>query len=182
MFLILSLNERLQPIHRFEFEDALQEILDKGIADISGEVCGGGTVQEPDGEITSCEIEIELEDDTPEAVETFVRLVNSMGISKGSALLIEEQEIPVGTLEGLGIYLNGTDLPAEVYQSCDVNYVIEQLEQAMNTVGSMYSYWESNTYTALYFYGSSFDEMKEKIIPFISSYPLCQKCQIEQIA
>ena len=35
---------------------------------------------------------------------------------------------------------------------------------------------------ALYFYGSSFAEMKQRIEPFIATYPLCQKSRIEQIA
>ena len=56
------------------------------------------------------------------------------------------------------------------------------MEQAMEGIGRMYSYWEGSTYTALYFYGTSFAEMKEKIEPFIASYPLCQKSRIEQIA
>ena len=29
-------------------------------------------------------------------------------------------------------------------------------------IGRMYSYWEGSTYTALYFYGSSFAEMKRE--------------------
>ncbi|MCM1146044.1 MAG: hypothetical protein NC407_15215 [Lachnoclostridium sp.] len=91
-------------------------------------------------------------------------------------------EIEVGTLEGLAYYSNGVDLPDEVYQTCDINYVIEQMGQAMEGIGRMYSYWESSTYTALYFYGSSFAEMKKRIEPFITEYPLCQKCRIEQIA
>lgn len=93
-----------------------------------------------------------------------------------------EPEIEVGTLEGLAYYSNGVDLPDEVYQTCDINYVIEQMEKAIEGIGRMYSYWEGNTYTALYFYGTSFAEVKEKIEPFIAVYPLYQKCHIEQIA
>ncbi len=48
-------------------------------------------------------------------------------------------------------YSNGVDLPAEIYQTCDINYVIERMEQAIEGIGRMYSYWEGNTYTALYF-------------------------------
>ena len=51
-----------------------------------------------------------------------------------------------------------------------------------STIGRFYSYWEGNEWTALYFYGVSFVEMKQKIEPFIASYPLCQKSRIEQIA
>lgn len=57
MNLRLKLNARFQPMHRFELEDALQEILSKeGL----GEITGGGTAQNPDGEIAYCDIDIHL--------------------------------------------------------------------------------------------------------------------------
>ncbi len=179
MNLILELNARLQPIHRFELEDALQEILEKNQL---GEITGGGTAQNPDGEIKYCDIEIQLATDKSDNVKWLIDLLNGMGIPKGSVLQGIEPPIEVGTLEGLAYYSNGVDLPAEVYQNCDINYVIEQMEQAVEGIGRMYSYWEGNSYTALYFYGSSFAEMKKRIEPFIAEYPLCQKCRIEQIA
>ena len=57
MDLTLNLNSRLQPMHRHDLEDALQEILEKGKL---GEVTGGGTLQRQTGEIVSCDIEIHL--------------------------------------------------------------------------------------------------------------------------
>lgn len=105
-----------------------------------------------------------------------------MGIPKGSVLQGIQPEIEVGTLEGLAYYSNGSDLPEDVYKTCDINYVIEQMELAMEEIGRMYSYWEGPAYTALYFYGSSFVEMKKRIEPFIAAYPLCKKSRIEQIA
>ncbi len=45
---ILKLNARFQPIHRFELEDVLQEIFQR---EGMGEVIGGDTVQNADGEI-----------------------------------------------------------------------------------------------------------------------------------
>lgn len=182
MDLTLNLNSRLQPMHRHDLEDALQEILEKGKL---GEVTGGGTLQNPQtGEIVSCDIEIHLNDDKQDSVNRLVELMNIIGIPKGSALLCTAPEIKieVGTLEGLAFYVNGTDLPDEIYESCDINHVIEQMESAMNGIGRFYSYWEGNEWTALYFYGVSFVEMKQKIEPFIASYPLCQKSRIEQIA
>ncbi|MGZ5417072.1 MAG: hypothetical protein ACXWDI_07815 [Nocardioides sp.] len=41
-----------------------------------------------------------------------------------------------------GLYLNGTDLPAEVYASADVNRVLESLEELLGDDGSLHSYWE----------------------------------------
>ena len=179
MNLTLKLNARFQPKHRFELEDALQEILDQAHM---GEVTGGGTAQNSEREIIYCEIEIQLSKDDPDSIKWLVNLLNAIGIPKGSVLQGIEPEIEVGTLEGLAYYSNGVDLPDEVYQTCDINYVIEQMEQAMEGIGRMYSYWEGARYTALYFYGKSFSEMKQSIEPFLAEYPLCQKSRIEQIA
>ncbi|WP_289858189.1 hypothetical protein [uncultured Muribaculum sp.] len=182
MELTLNLNSRLQPTHRHHLEDALQEILEK---EKLGEVTGGGTLQNPEtGEIMSCDIEITLYGNSRENLDRLVEIVNNTGLPKGSALICTEPEIriEVGTLEGLAYYGNGTELPDEVYQTCDINYVIEQMIEAMEGIGTLYSFMERNEWTALYFYGTSFAEMKQKIEPFIASYPLCQKCRIEQIA
>lgn len=178
MNLTLKLNARFQPKHRFELEDALQEILQKKQL---GEVTGGGTAMNAEGEILSCDIEIQLCKDDSDCVEWLAALLNRIGIPKGSVLQGIEPEIKVGTLEGLAYY-NSVDLPDEIYQNCDINYVIKQMEQAMEGIGRLYSWRELNAYTALYFYGTSFSEMKEKIASFIAEYPLCQKCCIEQIA
>ena len=179
MHLNLKLNARFQPKHRFVLEDALTEVLEKQQL---GEITGGGTAQNPDGEIAYCDIEIDLAREDMAGVEWLAGLLNRMGIPKGFVLQGIQPEIEVGTLEGLAYYSNGVDLPDEVYQSCDINYVIEQMERAMEGIGRMYSYWEGTAYTALYFYGTSFAEMRAKIHPFIEQYPLCQKCRIEQIA
>lgn len=179
MELTLKLNARFQPKHRFELEDVLQEILENNQM---GEVTGGGTALEPDGEIAYCDIEIRLADDKPDAVKWLTDLLNRLGIPKGSVLQGVEPEIKTGTLEGLACYLDGADLPDEVYKTCDINYVVAQLEQAIEGTGSMYSYWAGATCTALYFYGTSFAEMKRRMEPFIAAYPLCQKSRIEQIA
>lgn len=175
----LTLNARLQPIHRHEIED----ILDDALHDLDlGEVCGGGTALSGDGEVEYCELELNLRDASGETLSILENIINHLGIAKGSALRSGDLEIPVGTLEGLAFYSNGTDLPKEVYESCDINFVVEQMERLMEGIGSMHSYWEGTSETALYFYGSSFEEMKKRIIPFIKEYPLCQKGRIVQIA
>lgn len=79
MDLTLNLNSRLQPMHRHDLEDALQEILEKGKL---GEVTGGGTLQRQTGEIVSCDIEIHLNDDKQDGVNRLVELMNIIGIPK----------------------------------------------------------------------------------------------------
>lgn len=76
MELTLNLNSRLQPMHRHDLEDALQEILEK---EKLGEVMGGGTLQNPQtGEIISCDIEIHLNDDKQDSINRLVELVNKI--------------------------------------------------------------------------------------------------------
>lgn len=70
----------------------------------------------------------------------------------------------------------------ERYLNSDINELIGLLDIAMENVGKRMSYWEGNRETALYYYGKSYDEIKEKISLIIQTYPLCEKCGIEQIA
>ncbi len=190
LHITLHLNARLRPLDRGAlYEDDMNEILKKYKL---GEVVGGGTAQRKDGEIEYCDIEISLKE---EAMEDFICFINRIPIPKGSYLQIDEDTIPqgsslqrgktridVGQLEGLALYLNGTDLPNEVYESCDVNYVVDELEKLLDGCGEMYSFFEGNTETAFYFYGENFDEMKNRISSFIENYPLCSQCRIIQIA
>lgn len=175
---VLHLNARLQPVHRGElFEDMLEAVLSK--YDI-GTILGGGTSQMPSGEISSCDIELSLRSDYTERFRSFLCRIDM--IPKGSYLLIGDERFEIGNIEGLALYLNGTELSEEVYLNSDINELIGLLDIAMENVGKRMSYWEGNRETALYYYGKSYDEMKEKISLIIQTYPLCEKCRVEQIA
>ena len=141
-------------------------------------------MQLPSGEIEFCDIEINLKDNTEETVKRLEEIIDALGVPKGSKLYTHESdmEIPVGRQEGLAVYLNGTELPDEVYQECDINYVIEHMEELMGEAGKMYSYWEGPNDTALYFYGESYDKMLEAVQDFLNEYPLCAKCVVNRIA
>lgn len=90
--------------------------------------------------------------------------------------------MPFGKAEGLAIYLNGTDLPKEVYEKSDVNVVYDTVEKLLGDRGAIQGYWQGPTETALYLYGDSAQEMREAIAGFLASYPLCQRARIIQIA
>ena len=176
---IAKLNARLMPNDRGEiFEDPLDEELRRLKI---GEVAGGGTGLFESGEVNYCDVEIQITSDT-DASSSIIQLMEALGAPKGSILQGGDHEIPFGTTEGLALYLNGKDLPDEVYQSSDVNFVYSELDRLVDGEGMVFSYWEGPTETALYLYGQSFSSMKEKISPLIDSYPLCQKCRIVQIA
>lgn len=181
-YIVVSLNARLQPLHRGEiYEDILDNLLTN---QSKGEVSGGGTSQYQTGEIEYCDIEIEVNNSDDGTVSLIKTTLEQIGIPKGSKILIEatDNKIEFGTLEGLAIYLNGTDLEDEVYASCDSNHVYDELDRLTKGEGKVYSYWQGSTETAFYLYGSSFEKMRSLIAELVNDYPLCQKCRIEQIA
>ena len=91
-----------------------------------------------------------------------MNLLDNIGIPKGSVVKTGEKDFSVGSLEGLGLYLNGCDLPQEIYETSDVNELIGQLENSFGETGRLFSWRELNNFTALYFYGTLFDEMNDK--------------------
>lgn len=178
VFAELHLNARLMPVDRGEiFEDRIYDFMsERGW----GEVTGGGTLQSRTGEVESCDIDIEV---VPKHKDEFVDFIKRLYIiPKGSRLRIGEESFEVGESEGLALYLNGTELPDEVYKSNDINELIEKLDDAVSGIGARYSYFEGNTETALYYYGRSFSELNGKIADIVKSHPLCQKCRVVQIA
>ncbi|ELE6572945.1 hypothetical protein RMQ49_004440 [Vibrio parahaemolyticus] len=181
-YIVVTINARIQPMHRAEiYEDPLDEVLSQNSI---GEVSGGGTLQSQSGEIEHCDVEIQVNNSNEETVEVIRSLLENLGVPKGSKLKVEatNSEIEFGTLEGLAIYLNGTDLDTEVYENSDSNYVYSELERLTQGIGKVYSYWQGPKETAFYLYGNSFAQMKSQISGLVNSYPLCQKCRIEQIA
>lgn len=180
-FLVAQLNARLQPVHRGElFEDPLDDALQElGL----GSVTGGGTQLGESGEVAHCDIEIEVTAFDERSVQAIINLLEGLGAPRGSKLRAGEQELPFGNTEGMAIYLNGTDLPDEVYKECDSNVVYSELERLVaGCGGEIYSYWQGPAETALYLYGDSFKAMHDSVADFLATYPLCQKCRVEQIA
>lgn len=181
-FIVAQLNARIQPMHRGEFfEDPLSEELQRASI---GEITGGGTMQNENGEIAFCDIEIELAKPDPQAADKVIEVLERLGAPKGSKLKIEAEnrDVPFGVSEGMAVYLNGTDLPDDVYKTCDSNFIYSELDRLLEGEGRVLSYWQGPTETAFYMYGKSFEQMKAKIAEFIATYPLCQKCRIDQIA
>ncbi len=180
---VVRLNARLQPVHRGEhFETPLSEVM----AELSlGEVTGGGTqLSGDDAGVSFCDIEVRMPDAGETSLETLIAALEELGAPKGSKLLVGggDAEKPFGTHEGLALFLNGTQLPDEVYATSDINDVISELDLLMGEKGQFRSYWEGALDTALYCYGPSFAGMREAIDPLLAGHPLCQKARVEQIA
>lgn len=176
--LTIELNAKLQPMHR---EEMLEEPLKNALLEAkAGDLVGGGTLLSATGEVAKCDITLSVKDEWVEKVRAFLQEINA--IPKGSKIICDEKVTPIGQAEGLAIYLNGTDLPAKVYQSNDINDLIAELQNALGENCFMFSWWESGTKTALYFYGESYSSMYESIKHILDSHPLCQLSQTKQIA
>jgi hypothetical protein len=175
----VTLNARLQPEHRHElFEDPLDALLQA--AEV-GEITGGGTALSDDGEVEYGDIEVALHDAA--GVPKLIDLLEQLGAPKGSKVQgAGDCDRGFGITEGLGIYLDGQNLPDEVYEQCDSNHVFEQLSERIDGLGEICSWWQGPTETALYMYGQSFEAMRDAIAGFVASYPLCQNARVVQIA
>jgi hypothetical protein len=181
--LIARLNARMQPIGRSDyFEDPLNEML-QGF-DL-GEVTGGGAqlTLEPAG-VEFYDIEIRVNAASDQTFRAITDSLDSLGAPKGSKLITQRsgREIFFGVHEGIGIFLNGTDLPDTVYEECDITFVMEEFNRLLGVTGALRGSWQGAQETALYCYGPSAKEMKASLAPFLASYPLCERARIEQIA
>ncbi|MDU1891252.1 MAG: tetratricopeptide repeat protein [Dysgonomonas sp.] len=191
-FAVLSLNMRLQPKHRGTIEDGLDFMLrSKGLGCISG----GGTLTSSEGEPESCDIDIDLVEDSEEVRQQLRSIAEKIEVAKGSILRYRsigenkessgyDIEYPAGQMEGLAVYINGTDLPDEVYENYDIKEVLDKLLNILRSNGAfIYSYWNGPKEVALYFYGEGgYDMMLEKVTPFLKEHPLCQQCRTVRIA
>lgn len=183
MHVTAQLNHLLMPIDRGErYEDPLDEALS---AQGLGETSGGGTMQEQSGEIQFIDVEIDLTD-LEKGVPFVIAKLEELGAPKGSILRVHDTEparkIPFGKAEGVGIYLDGVNLPDEVYKNSDVNVVIEELNKRIEGHGEMQSHWQGNTETGLYFYGDDSNRMISLMRDFLDTYPLCKGARVVTIA
>lgn len=178
-----QLNARITPLDRGErYEEPLSEALEENGF---GAVTGGGTMQSKEGEIEFCGIDIDLSI-CQKAVSFICKFLSERGAPNGSKLQYElngkRVEVPFGEVEGLAIYLNGTDLPDAVYNTCDVNEVYNEMNRLLGNRGMIQGHWQGPTETALYLYGDSADEMRDLVASYLAEYPLCQRARVVRIA
>jgi hypothetical protein len=183
-YIVVTLNDKIMPIDRGEFyEDKVELFLSEYNL---GEVAGGGTMQEKTGEIDYCDIEIKLhsEEVNKTQIQRIIEKFEEIGAPKGSTINIEllDEKIPFGKLEGLGLYLDGVNLSKNVYEECDINFVITEIHRLTETEHNVNRNWENESGIALYFYGESFDKMSSQIKDFIDTYPLCKNYELKKIA
>ena len=65
-----------------------------------------------------------------------------------------------------------------MYANNDVNELIALLHERLGDEGSMHSYWEGPSETALYLYGTSESRMRELIADVLESHPLAARSRL----
>ncbi len=177
-----QLNHKLQPIDRGErYEHPLHELLTRrGL----GKADGGGTLTEKGGEIIYIDVALYLTD-LDDSIPLVIRELEARGAPKGSLLRYEEKgkvrEIPFGKREGIAVYLDGVNLGDEVYETSDVNVLIDRLNQRLEGIGAVESWWTGPTETALYLYGTTAAELKARIADVLAHEPLCAGARVVAI-
>ncbi|MFD0794663.1 hypothetical protein ACFQZX_13635 [Mucilaginibacter litoreus] len=182
-YIVVQLNDKIMPIDRGElYEDPLDEFLK---VKFYGEVSGGGTLQDVTGEIEYCDVEIKVNRKLSNAaIDDIINKLEALGAPKGSKLIIEEtgEQIPLGKLEGMAIYLDGINLSDEIYKNSDPGALAEEINSLIKSRADIVRHWKGETETALYFYGPSFEEMKASISDLLLADPLCENARVVQIA
>ena len=126
-----------------------------------------------------------INDTSDQTISTIIESLEDLGAPKDSKLMLgddDNRELSFGKLEGMALFLNGTDLPAEVYKNSDVNETIAECNRLLEGIGSLRGYWEGSHETALYFYGTTYVDMEITVKPFIDSEPSCAKTRFVKIA
>lgn len=151
-----------------------------------GEISGGGILKEEPGEIIFCDIHVKFyqEEITDNSLKDIMSYLEDCGAPKGSKIIIEKthQEIPFGKNEGIAIYLDGENTEEKNQESYNVDFVQSEISRRTNTSQSTERFWKGNSTTGLYFYGQSYEKMKDEVSHFMSSYPLYKSARIAQIA
>jgi len=181
---VVRLNARLRPMDRGQiFEDPLDAHL--RAAAMPASVTGAGTMISDDGEPLSSDVELDVPVDDPATglaagVATFL---DSLGAPRGSRIVDADgtELAAFGATDGLALYLNGTDLPDEVYANSDTNELVEAVGAALGDSGRILSYWHGPADTALYLYGPSADVMRARLDQLLASRPDTQLSRLEAI-
>lgn len=183
-YIVAQLNDKIMPIDRGEvYEDPLDDFLKQKWY---GEVSGGGTLLSKSNEIEYCDVEIKLREKeiSLQAITEIINKLEELGAPKGSKMIIENtgEKIEFGKLEGLALYLDGVNLSDEVYKNSNPEALILEIRRLANIESDVVRYWHGNAESGMYFYGQSFNEMKDAIADLINSNPECENARVERIA
>jgi hypothetical protein len=178
---LARITEHVEPIERGErYEDPLAAFLSEhGL----GEVTGGGSQLNADGEIEFADVELELVN-LDDALTKAVQQLEAMGAPFGSSIQFAADSgrsaLPFGKYEQVTIYLDGTGLPPEVYESLDFDQVYNELGEAVGKKagGQVRSVWTGATETAIHLAGPNADALERVVTAMWTTVPIFQNARL----
>lgn len=172
--------ESIQPIARGErYEDPLQDALQKAGL---GEVDGGGSQLSETGEITFIELAIYLAD-LDGALHLTKNTLEAAGAPEGSEFIFVSETArpaaPFGRMQSIAVYLDGINLPDQVYAELDFEAVLAEIEAALAQPSpALHDTWTGNEETGLYFFVSSAEDAFARAEPALHRIPICQNARV----
>ena len=147
-----------------------------------GKVISSSSQMNMELEIEFAELELDIYN-LDEGIDTTKHVLEQAGAPAGSELRFmrdgSETVVPVGKHEGLAIYLDGINLPDNVYEMCTLNELAGLISGGLSSAGAeIRGSWVGRNETSLYIYGPSAETIYDTIEPVLSSYPLCQNARI----
>lgn len=180
LFLTVRINDRCQPIDRGDiYEDPLSDVLEEKNL---GEVTGGGSQLNDNYQIEYCELEVHVTGDLTEAKQVITEILEKQGVPKGSKIIIDDQEFPIGIHEVMAIHFDNLGLADSVYEENDINDVLADIEELLGDNGQRNCHTASNEETIVFYGGLSFELMKSKVVDYVSQHPLLKNGKISQAA
>ncbi len=171
----VRVNARLQ-------EGQLPEVIEGLLAELfshispASRVVGTSLEVGPHGEPRAAVAQLEVDPHHAERVITAILDLEG-GLPRGSSVAVNGAEAPFGRLEGLAVYLNGTQLDPEVYAVGDLQATLDALAEATADSGRLWSYWMGPLETALYFYGPDANALRAAIVDAAAELPLLERCR-----
>jgi hypothetical protein len=180
-FVLARITEHVEPLERGErYEDPLAAFLSKhGL----GEVTGGGSQLNADGEIEFADVELALVN-LDDAITKLVQQLEALGAHFGSSIQFAAESgrepLPFGRYEQLTIYLDGTGLPDTVYESLDFDRLYRELGEAAGREadGQARSVWTGATETAIHRAGPKAEALEQVVNAMWNSVPILQNARL----
>ena len=179
-----TLNDRIKPIDRsLTYSEPLEDFLQ---SKKWGTVVNEGTFLEKNGEISGCDIRVDLTSraNNELSIAQITSFLEEKGMPKGSTLLIEHanKQIRVGRMEGLALYLSKDFASKAGLSSKEAETFVQTLHDNVGHTNLADRSWSSDEEDAAYFYNTSFNEMQVQVKKYLVQYNLAGLARIVQIA
>jgi len=168
--------EHIEPIDRGRYEDPLQAALEQANA---GEVTGGGSQLNELGGIDFADVEIEVAN-LDGALQIVTETLEKAGAPKGSELIAADDGRVLqtfGTQECLAVYLDGINLPDDVYADLDFDAVVAEIGAAAGP-DSYHGCAQGNEETGLFFFGANAEDVFARVEPVLRRLPIGQNARV----